>query len=163
LFAIDSDYKIRGMKRCIAIALAVAGCDGATGLVRDAGIDAEVHATAAFTPLLCTSGRPGEPTCPINHVDVGDIADGAKLQMLAIPTSTRVFLHDIALTAGPAGLFVRELRFVVYRDGVAIPQLGPFSPVIDLASDEVLTIEAAALEGFDVPGPQLGLQYGATR
>jgi hypothetical protein len=151
------------MKRWIAVALTVVGCDGATSLVRDGAVDAEVHTLPAFTPLLCTSGDPGESTCPINHVDVSAIADGAKLQFLAVPGTTRIFLHDIELTAGANGLFVRDLRFVVYREGVGIPQIGPLPPVIDLAAGEVYTLDAAGLPDFAEPAAQLGLQYGATR
>ena len=151
------------MKRWIAVALAVTGCDGATQFARDATVDAEVHTLPVFTPLICSSGDPGEPTCPINHVDVSEIADGAKLQFLVVPGSTRVFLHDIALTAGSGGLFVRDLRFVVIRDEVAIPQIGPLPPVIDLAAGEVFTLDAAGLPDFDTAGSQLALQYGATQ
>ena len=85
------------------------------------------------------------------------------MQFLAVPGSTRVFLHDIELTAGTNGLFVRDLRFVVYREGVAIPQVGPLPPVIDLAAGEAYTLDAAGLPDFVEPGTQLGLQYGATR
>lgn len=151
------------MKRWIAIALAVAGCDGATQLVRDGAADAEVHTTPPFTLLLCTSGEPGEPTCPINHVDIDDIGTGATLQLLAVPASARIFLHDIVLTAGAAGLYVEDLRFVVHRDGTTIQTLGPFPPVIDLAAHATLTIDAAAVDGIEMPGAQLALQYGATR
>jgi hypothetical protein len=151
------------MKRWIAVAVAVTGCDGATQFERDGSVDAEVHTLSPFTPLICTSGDPGEPTCPINHVDVSEIADGAKLQFLAVPGSTRLFLQDIELTAGAGGLFVRDLRFVVYRDGIGIPQIGPLPPVIDLAAGEVYTLDAAGLPDLDAPGAQLGLQYGATR
>ncbi len=151
------------MKRWIAVAVAATGCDGATQFARDGSVDAEIHQLAPFTPLICTSGDPGEPTCPINHVDVSDIAAGAQMQFLAVPGSTRVFLHDIELTAGASGLFVRDLRFVVYREGVAITQIGPLPPVIELAAGESFTLDAAGLPDFTEAGAQLGLQYGATQ
>lgn len=141
----------------------LAACDGSTELARDAGPDAAVHSLPPFTPLLCTGGSAGDPTCPFNYADITDLGAGATMRLLATPSGPRVFLRDIRLTAGPSGLHVEDLRFVVYRDGIAVPQLSPFPREIDLNGNEVLTIDAAALPDFSSPGDQIGLQYGASR
>lgn len=53
------------MWRVLLAGTVATGCSGGS-----ASPDAAVQ-TERFTPLLCTTGMPGESTCPINHVDVG--------------------------------------------------------------------------------------------
>lgn len=53
------------MWRVLLAGTAVAGCSGSTPSP-DAAVVSE-----RFTPVLCTSGTPGDSTCPINNVDLG--------------------------------------------------------------------------------------------
>src|SRR5262249_40548506 len=56
-------------------------------------------ATARFTPLLCTSGNPGDPTCPINYVDLTGILQGwagAQIKMVAQPLSQDLYVTNLA-------------------------------------------------------------------
>jgi hypothetical protein len=146
------------MRWWILILVTAAACDGATDTIADARPDAELHQTAAWTPLLCTSGNPGDPTCPLNIVDLTELHD-ARLEMVVQPLAMGLYMTNIELTPGPGGLHVENLQLVVWNGGVPMPQLGPFPAVIDLTTDPLL-IDSAAVQVSDASA-RLGLQYGA--
>jgi hypothetical protein len=81
--------------------------------------------TAAFTPLLCTSGTPGEATCPINYVDISGLVEGwmgAKIKFVAQPLSQDLYLTNLALEGGPEGVYLEHPLFVSWPvQGQAIP------------------------------------------
>ncbi len=77
--------------------------------------------TQPFAPLLCTSGQAGDPTCPINHVslvDAGMAANppvdltGAEITFLVQPLSNDMYVTDLTLKAGTAGVYVEHPLFV---------------------------------------------------
>ncbi len=81
--------------------------------------------TAAFTPLLCTSGSPGEATCPINYVDIGGLVEGwagAQIRFVAQPLSQDLYLTNLALQGGPEGVYLEHPLFVSWpAQGQPIP------------------------------------------
>lgn len=82
---------------------------GSVGTV-DTGLE-----TAAFTPLLCTSGLPGTETCPINFVDIGSLVEGwagAKIRFVAQPLSQDLYMTNLALEGGPEGVYLEHPLFV---------------------------------------------------
>jgi len=71
--------------------------------------------TAAFTPLLCTSGSPGDATCPYNYVDIGGLVEGwagAQIRFVAQPLSQDLYLTNLALQGGPEGVYLEHPLFV---------------------------------------------------
>lgn len=92
---------------------------GATGSV-DTGLE-----TAAFTPLLCTAGSPGEATCPINYVDIAGLLEGwagAQIRFVAQPLSQDLYLTNLALQGGPEGVYLEHPLFVSWpAQGEPIP------------------------------------------
>ncbi len=78
-----------------------------------AGGVAALLETPEFTPLKCTAGVGGDPTCPINTVALDSIgAVGAKITFVyEQPTSTLTYLTDITLSAGPNGVFIEHPLF----------------------------------------------------
>ena len=82
---------------------------GASGAV-DTGLE-----TAAFTPLLCTGGVPGDATCPINYVDISGLVQGwagAKIQFVAQPLSQDLYLTNLKLVGGTDGVYLEHPLFV---------------------------------------------------
>jgi hypothetical protein len=76
------------MWRSAAVWLVLVGC-GADG-------DVELSRTEPFTPLLCTAGTPGDPTCPLNHVELAAAAE-LRLRFAAEPWSEQLMLSSIVL------------------------------------------------------------------
>ena len=77
--------------------------------------------TQPFAPLLCTSGVAGDPTCPINHVSLVDAGmgasppvdlTGAEISFLVQPLSADMYVTDLTLKAGTAGVYLEHPLFV---------------------------------------------------
>ena len=84
--------------------------------------------TPRFQPLACTSGNPGDPTCPINHVALPN--PGGEIDFVAQESPGALGLSNINVVAGTLGLYVQHLAFV------ADPCDGPApatAPTIDLS------------------------------
>ena len=115
----------------------------------DAAIDAPVvHETAPFTIQLCTSGSPGDATCPINRVNLdalGPAAAGARLvfvtqtladdtyfTMFHIEGVSRLHIDDliVAKTDGSNGLFVESLDTGVTADSLVLTESAPTGQVV---------------------------------
>lgn len=82
-------------------------------------------ATGRFTPLLCTSGTPGEPTCPITVIDLAPLVEGwagATIKFVAQPLSQDLYLTNFTLTGGPEGVYIEHPLLVSYpTEGDPIP------------------------------------------
>jgi hypothetical protein len=71
--------------------------------------------TAAFTPVLCTAGNPGDPTCPITYVDISSLVEGwagAKIKFVAKPLSQDLYLTNLSVEGGPEGVYLEHPLFV---------------------------------------------------
>jgi cytochrome c553 len=82
---------------------------GATGSV-NTGLE-----TPLFTPLLCTAGAPGDPTCPITYVDISGLVEGwagARIKFVAQPLSLDLYLTNLALEGGAEGVYIEHPLFV---------------------------------------------------
>jgi len=76
-----------------------------------------ILATPHFTPLLCTSGQPGESTCPINYVDLLPLVagwGGAQIKFVAQPLTQDLYLTNLSVVPGPDGVYVEHPLFVSY-------------------------------------------------
>jgi mono/diheme cytochrome c family protein len=92
---------------------------GVAGTV-DTGLE-----TQPFTPVLCTSGNPGDPTCPITYVDITGLIEGwggAKIKFVAQPLSLDLYVTNLALEGGPEGVYIEHPLFVSWpAEGDPIP------------------------------------------
>lgn len=92
---------------------------GVAGTV-DTGLE-----TQPFTPVLCTGGNPGDPTCPITYVDITNLVDGwagAKIRFVAQPLSQDLYVTNLALEGGPEGVYIEHPLFVSWPiEGDPIP------------------------------------------
>jgi mono/diheme cytochrome c family protein len=82
---------------------------GVAGTV-DTGLE-----TQPFTPVLCTSGNPGEPTCPITYVDITGLVEGwagAKIKFVAQPLSQDLYVTNLSLEGGAEGVYIEHPLFV---------------------------------------------------
>jgi mono/diheme cytochrome c family protein len=71
--------------------------------------------TEPFTPLLCTSGNPGDPTCPITYVDISPLVTGwagARIKLVAQPLSQDLYVTNLSLEAGSEGVYIEHPLFV---------------------------------------------------
>ena len=115
--------------------------------------------TAPFTPLLCTAGVAGDPTCPVNHVDLTPVGlPGATIDFLAQPLSQDTYVTDLALKASADGAYIEHPLFVsVPPMGEVIPDsLDRFFAVkMDLMPMQTASIGGgtAAFVGFAPPSP----------
>jgi len=82
---------------------------GSTGTV-DTGLETE-----RFSPLLCTMGVPGDPTCPINYVDITGLVEGwggAQIKFVAQPLGQDLYFTNLALVGGTDGVYLEHPLFV---------------------------------------------------
>jgi hypothetical protein len=81
--------------------------------------------TAAFTPVFCTDGDPGSPTCPITTVDLSGLVEGwagAKIKFVATPLSQDLYITNLVLEGGPEGVYIEHPLFVSWPpEGEPIP------------------------------------------
>ena len=105
------------MRRCgeLIVLVLVSGLgacgSGSTPNARDAAVWQQ---TQPFAPQLCTSGNPGDATCPINHVTVSPADPSPNLSQLDLVVQQSA--HEWSLThmllhANTDGLFVENPRF----------------------------------------------------
>jgi hypothetical protein len=113
------------------LVLLVAACGSSAPPAPDAPTTAE---TPAFTPLLCTQGSAGDPSCPVNQVNDSYIWFSFTLQ----PLSTNAYIPDFTF---------REVRatHLVHARFVAHTATGDvIDPGDALAGVPVITGSAAA-------------------
>ncbi len=88
------------------------------------GVDTGLE-TQLFTPVLCTSGNPGDPTCPITYVDITGLVEGwagAKIKFVAQPLSQDLYVTNLSLEGGPEGVYIEHPLFVSWPlEGDPIP------------------------------------------
>jgi hypothetical protein len=82
------------------------------------GSGSTIMETTPFTVLLCTSGVAGDPTCPINHVDISALPNapalpGAHIDFVAqLIGSSDTYITDLYATTGQDGLYIEHPLFV---------------------------------------------------
>ncbi|HLL25792.1 MAG TPA: hypothetical protein VK427_26825 [Kofleriaceae bacterium] len=80
------------------------GSDGGTG----PGLQ-----TASFLPLICTSGAPGDVTCPYNNVALDSVGvTGAKIQFTVQALGSGLYLSNLKLVPGADGAYIEHPLFV---------------------------------------------------
>lgn len=76
-------------------------------------------ATTKYAPQLCqaTAANPTAP-CPVNHIPLSDIPNvgtsipGAEITFIAEGLSSGLYLHDLSVTGGTAGVYLEHALFV---------------------------------------------------
>jgi hypothetical protein len=104
----ESERYARRMRSAAWIVL-VAACTSHSASVPDGG---QTVTTGEFTVLGCTSGNPGDPTCPINHVDLDLGAQGpanSELDFVAQLLAQNVYITDAQAIDG-SNQHIRNLR-----------------------------------------------------
>ena len=80
-----------------------------------AGGGTPILETEHFTPLLCTAGNPGDPTCPINTVPLDTLVQGwagARIKLVVQPLNTDIYVTDLTLEGGADGVYIEHPLFV---------------------------------------------------
>jgi mono/diheme cytochrome c family protein len=74
--------------------------------------------------MVCTTGAPGDPTCPYNDLPLDEAgAAGAKIQFTMTDVSGAVYLSNLKVVPGPMGVHVEHPIFV------SVPAMG--MPILD--------------------------------
>ena len=74
--------------------------------------------TTPFTLLMCTSGNAGDPTCPINNVDISALPNAPALPgahvsfIVQLIGSSDIYVTDLYATTGQDGLYIEHPLFV---------------------------------------------------
>jgi hypothetical protein len=111
-----------------------------------------------FTPLLCTEGFPGSPSCPYNRFALGEaVTVGSELEMIIQPMSQDLYLTDLLVDVGDQGLYVEGLRLEVWPCTTPAPG---FWPTIDMAAGTRTTLADATLSGVTA-GTEICIVYDA--
>lgn len=77
----------------------------------------QILETPRITPQICTAGEPGEPTCPINTIDLTPIgAPGSSVAFTVEPLVSGLYLSDLTITASAAGVYLEHPLFLSWSD-----------------------------------------------
>jgi len=69
--------------------------------------------TAAFLPLICTSGAPGTTDCPFNDVALDDVGViGAKIRFTVQALGSGLYVSNLKLMPGADGAYIEHPLFV---------------------------------------------------
>lgn len=127
----------------------------AEGSVGDEG--SNTIQTAAFFPLICTSGAPGTTDCPFNDVSLDEVGSvGSKIRFTVQALGSGLYLSNMKLLPGPDGAYIEHPLFVsIPADADAKPDTIDrfFSIKMNLAStageaDQIVGGGTAAFVGF---------------
>lgn len=96
-----------------------------------------------LTMMPCTSGAPGEATCPYNEIPLDAMgAAGAKLQFTAGNLSGQLYLSSLKIIPGPGGAYVEHPILV------SLPAMGePVLDKLDRYASLKLNLAAGAMTG----------------
>lgn len=109
-----------------------------------------VLATPAAPVQLCTAGVPGDPTCPTNHIalsmipDAGAAIPGAEIAFTATGLQSGLYLTNLVVNGGTAGVYMEHLLFVSLPTGK-----DPFPDQIDRYFATKLNVKAGATTPLD--------------
>jgi len=69
--------------------------------------------TGRFTPALCAGGNPGDPACPVNLVDLGELEATGSFGFVLQAVGGGLYVNRPQITAGTSGLYLEHptLRF----------------------------------------------------
>lgn len=115
-------------------------------------------ATAKYTPQICqaTAANPTAP-CPTNHIPLTDIPGvgtnipGAEITFIAEALSAGLYLHDLNVTGGTAGVYLEHALFVSLPAGAP-----PFPDQFDRYFAMKLNIKPNATAQLDGGTAQFG-------
>lgn len=117
--------------------------------------------TAMAVPQLCTGGNPGDPTCPINTLDLSALnVAGASFSFVAQAAGADLYMTNMQFTAGTDGLYVEHPIIESWPPGATDPKPDPidryFNVVINLqtgAAPQLLGNGTASFQGFSPADP----------
>jgi hypothetical protein len=112
--------------------------------------------TLPLVPQLCTSGNPGEATCPRNVVDLGTFVEGARFLFVARPLDTGLELTSL-VAAGPRGLGIEHLQVVVFENGVEVQDV-ELSPIVVLKPNDSIEVGQGTKIVVETTPPQMSLR-----
>jgi hypothetical protein len=118
--------------------------------------------TAQLTPTLCTAGNPGDPTCPLNTLDLGGLGPtpvAATVTFTVNQVGPDSYYTNIKIKAGPEGVYIEHPLFETWPAGETMPTTDPidrfFAIVVNLPANQEMTIGSgtATLTGFAATDP----------
>jgi hypothetical protein len=141
--------------RRFAIAL-LAACGG-NGSTADGPMEPDSYDTPPFVPILCTSGTPGEPNCPLNTVPLDEVGTaGATFRFTWTLLGSGHYIGEAKLTAGPEGLYVENPIFMLLPGDSTVPTAtGAFAGVtlnIPPNETQIVGTGTAAIVQLDTTG-----------
>lgn len=78
-----------------------------------------------FTPMLCTGGNAGDPTCPINTIVLDALGVPASVEFVATPLVSDLYLTNIKLKAGAMGVHIQHPMFETWPADATEPTPDP--------------------------------------
>jgi hypothetical protein len=78
---------------------------------RDARPEIMPIRTDKVVPMLCTSGNPGDATCPLNTIDLSALGVPATVEVVVTPLVSDLYLTNIKVKAGAMGVHLAHPMF----------------------------------------------------
>jgi hypothetical protein len=107
----------------------------------------EAIRTAQLTPMLCTGGNPGDPTCPLNTIDlngIGPTPTAATFELAIQQVGSDSYFTALKVKAGAAGVYLEHPLFESWPADATEPKPDPidrfFATVINLQPNTEMII-----------------------
>ncbi|HEY5924935.1 MAG TPA: hypothetical protein VIV11_24810 [Kofleriaceae bacterium] len=123
---------------------------------RDARPEIPPIRTTQMVPQLCTMGNPGDPNCPINMIDLTELGQPGRVEVVVSQLVADSYLTNIKIVAGAAGLHVTHPVFESWPAGATEPKPDPidrwFNVDINLApaAESAIGTGEGTFVGFNV-------------
>lgn len=78
-----------------------------------------------ITPMLCTAGNPGDPTCPINPIDLSSLGVPGTVEVVVHKLVSDAYLTNIRLVPGAMGNHIVHPMFESWPPDATEPKPDP--------------------------------------
>jgi hypothetical protein len=104
--------------------------------------DVEPIRTEKMVLMPCTSGNPGDPTCPINSIDLTPLGVAGTVEVVVTALSNAAYLTNIQVKAGAMGVYLSHPMFETWPMDMVTPDPIDrwFNVVINIAPNAMSTI-----------------------
>lgn len=83
-------------------------------------------------PLLCVGGLPGEPECPVNVVDLGELNATGSFHFVVQAVGSGYYFNRLQFTAGAKGLYIEDPTLRLWASPDGRPTELPFDTTLNL-------------------------------
>jgi hypothetical protein len=120
--------------------------------------------TTQMVAMLCTSGSPPDPGCPLNTLDMGSMGTPATFEFAVATIGADSYYTNLKIKAGAMGLYIEHPLLETWPAGATMPKPDPidrfFAVQLNLApnAEAILGGGEATIAGFN-PADAMSVRF----